>query len=233
MHCNTLRALLVRLVVALYFSVSLNFVHSQQVSINVGLIFSDVGGLPLHYWHFKPACDIAIKTVNEEARNGHYLNISLSSVLGVTDISCGRPLMKSSGVASDLYHDHYVKAIFGPPCSDETERVAEIAAYWNIPILSGLSTASILNNKDTYLTLTRTSSKISTLVDFIVKIVVEFEWEAVAVIYTSDDYYRFVYEGMERAFSERNISIHSVPVVSSEVNSTFVMKEAIARGRSK
>ena len=231
MHCNILQRAL--LVVALYFSVSSIFIHSQHVSITVGLIFSEIGGLPLHYWHFKPACDIAIATVNENARNGHYLNISLSSVLGTTDISCGRPLMKSSGVASDLYNDHNIKAIFGPPCSDETERVAEIAAYWNIPILSGLSTASILNNKDAFRTLTRTSSKISTLVDFIVKTMDEFEWQAVAVVYTPDDFYRFVYEGMDRAFSERNISIHSVPVLSSEVNATLAIKDAIARGRSK
>ena len=154
-------------------------------------------------------------------------------MLDLTDAFCGIPFIKSSGVASDLYYEHNIKVIFGPPCSDETERGAEIAAYWNIPILSGLSTASILNNKDAYLTLTRTSSKISTLVDFIVKVVDEFEWLAVAVVYTLNSFYSVVHEEMKIAFVERNISIHSVPVVRSEVNATFAIMDASARGRSK
>ena len=219
--------------VFILLGVSSNYIHTQHVAITVGLMFSDIGGRPLHYWHFKPACDIAIATVNKEARKGHYLNISLSSVLGTTDAFCGRPFIRASGVASDLYNDHNIKAIFGPPCSDETERVAEIAAYWNIPILSGLSTAPILNNKDAFRTLTRTSNKISTLVDFIVKIMDEFEWQAVAVVYSLDGYYSFVYQGMETAFAERNISVHGVPFPRSEVNATLAIKDAITRGRSK
>ena len=218
----------------LLLNITSKCIHSQHVAITVGLMFSDIGGYSvLHYHHFKPACDIAIETVNEEARKGHYLNISLSSVVGITDASCGKPFIKSSGVASDLYHDHGIKAVFGPPCSDESERVAEIGAYWNIPVLSGLSTASILNDKDTYLTLTRTSSKVSTLVDFIVKIVDEFEWHAVAVVHASAGFYKIVHQGIETAFATRNISVHSVPFLRSEVNATLAIKDAIARGRSK
>ena len=124
MHCNILQRHM--LLVAL-FSVTPKVTNAQHVAITVGLMFSDIGGRPLHYWHFKPACDIAIATVNEGVRKGHYLNISLSSVLGPTDAFCGIPFIKSSGVASDLYYEHNIKVIFGPPCSDETERVAEIA----------------------------------------------------------------------------------------------------------
>lgn len=143
--------------------------------------------------------------------------------------------MKAPGIATTLYYEHKVKAFIGPPDSAETERVADLAAYWNIPILSGVSTYSALDNKSRYLTLTRTSNKISTIVAVTNQLFKEFAWNAAAIIYAGG-YYEDVYNDLEESFVTNNISVHNVRLPWGYIHQDQFkqfMADAAKKGRSK
>ena len=143
--------------------------------------------------------------------------------------------MKAPGIATKLYIEHEIKAFIGPPDSAETERIADLAAYWNIPILSGVSTYSALDNKKRYQTLTRTSNKISTIVTVTNLLFKEFEWNAAAIIYAGG-YYEDVYNDLEESLVRQNVSVHNVWLPWGYIHESQFkqfMAEAVKKGRSK
>ena len=200
-------------------------------SIKIGLLFSDLGW-PLHYKHFKPACDIAVETVNDLAQQGTYLNLSMSYVWSPTDNFCGNPFMKAPGIASQLHHENNIMAFFGPPCSQETYGIADLAAFWNVPILSGASTSSALDQKNRYRTFTRTSYKLSTLVNYLLSLFERNEWEAAAVIWDPITYWPLVASALRDIFTASGKAVNYVPLGNyQEMNAALV--ETVERGRSK
>lgn len=48
------------------------------------------------------------------------------------DISSSTP-----GIAAALYYKDKVDAFLGPGCTDALDPVARMAAYWNLPIITG------------------------------------------------------------------------------------------------
>ena len=199
-------------------------------NIKVGFLFADFG-YPLHYKHFKPACDIAIETINEAARNAAYLNVTFSLEWSTTGKTCGQPFMTAPGIASEMYYKHNVMALFGPPCSAEASGVADLAAYWNIPNLSGVSISSVLDQKERYRTFTRTSFKLTTLSYFFLSVFQTFEWNAVAVMW-DEVFGPLIALTVEISFIPKNILVNSVQL-SEYRNITEALQAAVARGRSK
>lgn len=45
---------------------------------------------------------------------------------------------KSPGLAADLHFKHSVIAFIGPACAFALEPVAQLADYWNTPIITGM-----------------------------------------------------------------------------------------------
>ena len=220
---------------AIFFVLAWSLVNAGQINslyqIKVGLLFSDIG-YPLHYRHFKPACDIAFKTINNLGREGVYLNLSMSYAWSTTDKFCGDPFMKAPGIASQLYHEHNIMVFFGPPCSDETFGVADLAAYWNIPILSGVSTSTALDQKNRFRTLTRTSYKLSSLVNFFLSLFERNDWQAAAVMVDQTIYWPIVANGLKDIFTANGIEVNYVPLAKYlDINDALV--DTIKRGRSK
>lgn len=46
-------------------------------------------------------------------------------------------LYLSAGVAAELYYKEHIQALVGPACDPALETVARLAAFWNIPIVTG------------------------------------------------------------------------------------------------
>lgn len=43
----------------------------------------------------------------------------------------------ASGLAAELYYEEKVTALIGPSCTYALDPVARLAAFWNIPIITG------------------------------------------------------------------------------------------------
>ena len=110
--------------------------ETAVTNITLGLILGDVNA-DMHYRLYVPAFDIALETIHQRVREQKLLPMNITYVLAVTDNDCGQTVMRAPGVASTLYHTYQLYAIFGPNCSPEAAPVADLAAYWNIPILTG------------------------------------------------------------------------------------------------
>ena len=41
------------------------------------------------------------------------------------------------GIASDLFHNKGVVAFIGPGCTKALDPIGRMAAYWNVPIITG------------------------------------------------------------------------------------------------
>lgn len=215
------------------YGISLAPVNGSNIDIIVGVIMNAVPFI-LDTFHFKPALDLAIDTINADIQMGKYLNFTLSYVYRVTDHTCGAPTMKAGAVAADMYRDHGVMAYFGPLCSPETTPVADMAVYWNIPVISGVSTAGYLDDKSRYKTLTRTSYKASNLADFMAEIFQRYGWRRCSIIWDeSKSYWRTVMlPSLIIRFDSDGIEYHSF-ILNEYESLNDIMKAAIAEGRSK
>ncbi len=182
-------------------------------NIMVGLLLQpqSPGRTSLDIRSFKPPFDIAIETINQQfSQHSKHLNVTVNYVYKFTETDCsGRGPIRAPGVASAMYHMYDIKGIFGPLCSPELEAVGDVAAYWNIPILSGSTTADYLDDKSRYQTFTRTPFKQSTLASFVSYICQSFNWTTTAVLQNSRyGYWNFVGLAILSSFSERNITTH-------------------------
>ena len=203
------------------------------IKILVSLILNDVPYI-LDTYHFKPAVDVAVDTINKLAQSGVYLNFSLSYIYRTTDANCGSPVLTAPGVASDVYYTYKVAAIFGPLCSGETSPVADLASHWNIPLLSGVSTSGLLDNKARYRTLTRTAFKASNLVNFMSEIFRRYKWRRCAIVWDDlGSYWRTVLApSLFKRFEQDGVLYQDV-AISNYKTLEECMKAAIKKETSK
>ncbi|KAK7455318.1 hypothetical protein BaRGS_00039512, partial [Batillaria attramentaria] len=91
------------------------------------------------------------------------------------------------GVASDLFHKHHVSALIGPACAYSLHGVGRMAAYWNIPIVTGLGDGGEFKNKTDFPTLTRFAYCQCRLRKVFGSVFRHFGWSDLVVIYDMDD----------------------------------------------
>ncbi len=200
-------------------------------NIKVGLLFNDRTFF-LTYLIFKPSCDIAVERINDQSHL--YNNISLSYVWSPTSNTCGRPVMTAPGIASRMYYTHNILAVIGPPCSTETGPVADLANFWNIPILSGASAGSFLDDRSRYGTLTRTSFILSTLGDFFEQIFETFRWTAASLIWENKTgvIFRLLLGALSGSLDNAGVEVDDI-LLQDHPNSSEALVAATKRGRSK
>ncbi|XP_071824876.1 atrial natriuretic peptide receptor 1-like isoform X7 [Apostichopus japonicus] len=142
---------------------------------------------------FRPAVDLSLEKVQTLVRNGDYVNFNLNYILKVTTSECAViGINNSSGVTSDLLNNHDILAIIGPPCSFHAESVADLAYYWNIPILTGAAVSSTLEDKTRYGTLTRTALRSMAIADFLRQIFHIFNWNRCTFAYADIGYHKAI-----------------------------------------
>ena len=223
------------LVVNCYFSDTqlIHVTNSSQsrTDIRIGLLFSDRKDV-LTYLIFKPSCDIAIENINSQPHL--FNNIYISYVWSPTSDNCGRPVLTAPGTAAQLYYDHKPMAIIGPPCSNEVSSIADLANFWNIPILSGTAGASYLDNKLRYRTLSRTSFRLSTLGDFFSRIFQTLRWTAASIIWDDKTSVLWVLllEAISGSLEHSGAEVNDV-ILQDHQNITMALKTATRRGTSK
>ena len=203
-----------------------------ETDIVICALFNDLG-YPLHHYHFKPVIDIAVRKVNELVQSGAYVNFNLSYVWRKTDGSCGRPTIPAPGIAAKVYQEYGVAAFIGPPCSPETAAVADLSAFWNIPILSGVSTGSIMDDKARYPTFTRTSFQLTTMADFLAKIFTRFNWGVCAILWQNKIYWPLISNAFRERLDQDGVAITSVFIEDYEFDMRLALLAAVKRARSK
>ena len=182
-------------------------VHAN-VNVKVGMLHLSNTNEPLiNKYTLSVAADIAFETVAKRLETGEYKNFSVSYVS--TDGCCTRPVRSSGALAASLYHDHAVDSFLGPPISPDMAAVADLSAYWNLPVFSGVATSALLDDKYRFDTLTRTGPCVELMIRFMTAIFHEFGWKTCVVLRglaaaTADpSYYQgvipnSVFEGLER-----------------------------------
>ncbi|XP_054752067.2 atrial natriuretic peptide receptor 1-like [Lytechinus pictus] len=116
------------------------------------------------YGHFRhllessiaPGVDLAVNHINDLVKQGVYLNFSIE--VDHRSIVCKPYPQTTPALGAEVFWNTEMElaGFIGPPCSDQALGLADLAAVWNLPLISGLSSSSILNDKSRYRTVTRT-----------------------------------------------------------------------------
>ena len=206
---------------------------TNVTNITLGLILGDIGAA-MHYRIYVPAFEIALENIHADVDAGKLLPVHMSYHLAVTDHDCGRSVMTAPGVAATLYSMYKPDAIFGPNCSPEAAPVADLATYWNIPMLTGSTTAHYLDQKSRYRTFTRLPFKQSTLSNFVVDIFKLYDWTAGAIIVdNSYIYWTFVAPAVTERLRTSDIEVLVIDHSAYPSNKAQHAIEALQNRRGK
>uniref|UniRef100_A0AAG5DSY2 Receptor ligand binding region domain-containing protein n=1 Tax=Anopheles atroparvus TaxID=41427 RepID=A0AAG5DSY2_ANOAO len=99
----------------------------------VGVLMASHLDSPFDLERCGPAIDLGLELVNQELKKAH--NVKLKKVQG-SYASCSGS--KSPGLAADMHFKYSVIAFIGPACAFALEPVAQLADYWNTPIITGM-----------------------------------------------------------------------------------------------
>uniref|UniRef100_A0A8W7PBS2 Receptor ligand binding region domain-containing protein n=1 Tax=Anopheles coluzzii TaxID=1518534 RepID=A0A8W7PBS2_ANOCL len=106
---------------------------------HVGVLMASHLDSPFDLERCGPAIDLALELVNQSLMKVH--NVRLSKVQRSYATCSGS---KSPGLAADLHFKHSVIAFIGPACAFALEPVAQLADYWNTPIITGMGDQPLL-----------------------------------------------------------------------------------------
>lgn len=157
-------------------------VTSERPIIKLGFILNGPNSL-LGESNLRPPVDIALDDIEGLVKRGLYLNFTLSYVFRESTISCNSfDARIAGGLSAELYYEHKVFAFIGPPCTFDMISTADLAAYWNLPVLVGAGVSGTLEAKSRYLTLTRTAFRSKAIANFVKQIFDLFRWMRCAIL---------------------------------------------------
>ncbi|XP_059472834.1 atrial natriuretic peptide receptor 1 isoform X1 [Neocloeon triangulifer] len=206
---------------------------------NVAVLMASRLDSPFDLERCGPAIDLALKEVNEKYLKMH--GVQLEKVQRSYP-SCSNAL--APGLASDLHYNEGVIAFIGPACAFALEPVARLAAYWDIPIITGMGdqppaegelsvTSPFISkfdklkkgqstrifNKTEYPTLTRMSYCQCRLRLVFASIFRQFKWHHVALILDKSDLFSFtVGRNLEHGLKKEGFQLHVREFDGSEDN---------------
>ncbi|XP_020289738.1 atrial natriuretic peptide receptor 1 isoform X2 [Pseudomyrmex gracilis] len=156
--------------------------HENSLRVyNVGVLMASHLDSPFDLERCGPAVDLALAEVNDFL-SVH--NVQLRKVQGSYPSCSGA---KAPGLAADMHFQDKVIAFIGPACAFALEPVAQLAAYWNSPIITGMGDQGIFKDKSKYPTLTRMSYCQCRLRLVFASVFKEFGWSHVALILDRSD----------------------------------------------
>ncbi|XP_035776449.1 atrial natriuretic peptide receptor 1-like isoform X2 [Anopheles albimanus] len=174
----------------------------------VGVLMASHLDSPFDLERCGPAIDLALDIVNHSLKKAH--NVQLLKVQAAYASCSGS---KSPGLAADMHFKYSVIAFIGPACAFALEPVAQLADYWNTPIITGMGdqppsegelsvtsgilgrlsnrwkndSSGIFKDKSRYQTLTRTSYCQCRLKLVFSSIFRQFGWRHIALIIDRSD----------------------------------------------
>ncbi|XP_022084585.1 atrial natriuretic peptide receptor 3-like [Acanthaster planci] len=204
--------------------------QSDAREIRLGLLL-EIGGREIFdRVRIQPAVDIALETVRRRVDTGAYLNFSFTYEFQSTGTRCTPSSMVAPGIASDMFYRRGVRVFLGPGCSFQCKAVADLAAYWNVPVLSGASTSGDLDNKGQYTTLTRTAFLMGVMGHFSVALFRKWSWTRCSIIWDDVSVWKLITVSIRSRLEEANIYVHPV-VLGLQESTQDALDAAARRGR--
>lgn len=201
----------------------------------MGLLFQWEGANPVGS-RGGGAAKIAIDEINSEAGKqrygaihaaGHELDFVWKDTNCETKV--GLP------VFSDLHNNNElgrsVDAYIGPGCSIICEPGGILAAHWEVPVVSWGCTSDTLSQRQTYSTFARTTAPSKFSAPFFTDIMKNFNYNRVAIIYSSHHLWSLTAQILKTDFEENNITVATFnqfePVEKlAEANLASIQREA-------
>ncbi|OWF48644.1 atrial natriuretic peptide receptor 3-like [Mizuhopecten yessoensis] len=120
------------------------------------------------------------------------------------------------GVGSDYLHTHTYHGIIGPQCSGVCRHIGRLAAYYNLPCLTGVCQDTEMLNKDTFKTLTRLLGTFDKVGHAVRGIMVHFKWKRIGIISQkhTDRIWKYTREAVEEVVTGAGMLV----AVSKEYN---------------
>ena len=179
------------------------------------------------------AAEIAKSEIHRRVNAGVYANFSIT--LEHVSIFCFFGKRRAASMVADIFHSQRrMAAIMGPPCSGNMFSVAEVAAVWDIPVLTGLATSRDLENEAIYSTLTRTTFMIASgYAAAAMDLFRHFQWSLVSFLWDGGNNYWSLLEGaVKEDLEKENIDFNDVPVAKYS-DPGVALEQAANIGRSK
>ncbi|XP_072020467.1 atrial natriuretic peptide receptor 1-like [Amphiura filiformis] len=202
----------IHLTVVIILSLSAYSNVAARTIVNIGILLPEGERYIFTTSRVKPGVDIALETIKQRITESKYVNFTLTSCYRNTGLLCSPNHMIAPGISSELYFQNSVIAFIGPPCSFPTIGVADLSAYLNVPLVSGVSTSSDLDNKIRFKTLTRTAYKLGTLGTFMYEIFQRYGWRRCSIVWDNWPTFRLVSSAIRNILTSKEVYIHDVPI---------------------
>lgn len=180
--------------------------------------------------HLRPAVQIAVETVRSRVGRNEYHPFEFNVIH--KSIDCKGYPIEGPALAASYYLQYDVTAFVGPPCTLDIISVADLAASWNIPAISGVASAVELSDKTRFTTFTRTSFLADGLASAVVATMSRYNWKRCSFISSNTGYWSIMEEALANVLQQNNIFVHFVGLEYFQ-NAQAAMKEAGKLGRSK
>ncbi|XP_069135587.1 atrial natriuretic peptide receptor 1-like [Argopecten irradians] len=120
------------------------------------------------------------------------------------------------GMTSDHLHLNTYHGIIGPQCSGVCRHIGRLAAYYNLPCITGVCQDTEMLNKDTFTTLTRLLGTFDKVGHAIRGVMVHFKWKRIGIISQkhTDRIWKYTREAVEEVVTDAGMMV----AVSKEYN---------------
>ncbi|XP_038077863.1 atrial natriuretic peptide receptor 1-like [Patiria miniata] len=179
--------------------------------INLGILFAWEGSNPVGSLGGGAAA-IAVDRINSEQGEQEYGAIHAAGLefdFIWKDTNCETKI--GLPVFSDLHYDNElgvpIDAYIGPGCSIICEPGGILAAHWGTPVVSWGCTSDTLSQKETYPTFARTTSPSKFVAPFFTRIMKHFNYDRVAIIYSSHHLWSLTAQNMKTDLEQNDIEV--------------------------
>ncbi|CAH1244880.1 NPR1 [Branchiostoma lanceolatum] len=168
---------------------------------------------------------MAIDAVNNDPNllSGHVLKYTY------VDTECD-PVQGTGQALENIFNGSY-SGFIGPTCSQVCRPVANLAAYWNLPVFTPLCNAISMHDKDHFSTLVRFFGPAITWGSFYVGICRRFGWNRFAVVSHWDIGWTIPANGIVEYSEELNMTVSSYHVLSQDDSLENVLTQATRHAR--
>nr|XP_002733063.1 PREDICTED: atrial natriuretic peptide receptor 1-like [Saccoglossus kowalevskii] len=129
------------------------------------------------------------------------------------DSSCDSK--QAAGYTVDMHLKEHVDVIIGPPCSSACMISGQLAAFWNIPIISWVATSPDFDDKNIYSTLGRSLGPFTKLGMFLMEIMASYNWNRAVIVYSTFLLYGDAGKAIEKTFNDNNVTLSYVAIYNS------------------
>lgn len=144
-----------------------------------------------------PSIDLAILKIEELVHNGRVHNITIKYTRYRFSCYAKYPVV-SPAFAANAYHTRKVAAFIGPGCIKSILGLADLAAAWNLPLITGGAPGFDLGDKERYSTLTRTSLLVEQYAKCFEELMSFFGWKVCSWIQMNEyGYWGAITDGIE------------------------------------